>query len=364
MGRRFGNPAGVTSVTCTSFRDDAARQPSSAAVRQPASRESSSTCPATEGVSEEVAGALSPIVVFPVVVLAAFTGVDRSFSLSSAGPLVPGVDTVDAADEPDARRRVRNQTDSSSLKIGSSMVWSATGTVGCCGGVYGCGAGGVAGAAGVGRTPSPGGGVEELGATGGQVGGAAGLGTSADAGGGAVGRAEGAGTCGCAAVTASAPNPAVPSGRCRGMADWSCPLAPAAIRDSPGRRCGKGGTVAGGDGGVGAGGGGLAGGCWLGGVVPDGAEPAVVSHDGGEGHGGLLGDRSVPLRPEGAAPVKSDQAGRERPSPRAAGDSPCGEVASGPASNSAGEGCGRSGGAEGRLSNAKGVGRCGSLGGE
>lgn len=159
------------------------------------------------------------------------------------------------------------------------------------------------------------------------------------------------------------------------MPPWSAGPAPAAvIRDSPGRRCGSGGYGLGAGGadadgpGGGAGGGAGGGGADEGGPPSDGGGPAdgwlgdpdgealsgPVCHVVGAGHGGLAAaGRSMPLRPDGAAPVRSDQAGSGRPEPRGASGSlraggppdGGGGAASGLASNRAGEGCGRSGGA-------------------
>src|SRR5690606_37838180 len=146
MGRRFGNPAGVSSVTFTSASDDAARQPSSAAVRQ-FSGAPCSTGPAVLGVagSEAVTGAFSAIAAFPVVVPAAFTVANSGLPPSPAGwvpgVLASGVVLVGSSGVAGGRRRVRTQTDSSSVKIGSSTVWSPTGAGGGCGGTYGLGAG-------------------------------------------------------------------------------------------------------------------------------------------------------------------------------------------------------------------------------
>ena len=341
-------------------------------------------------------GAFSPIAAFPVVVLAAFTVAYSVLSPSPAGSR-SGVLPFDSTAGSGARRRVRNQTDSSSLKIGSSMVWSPTGTGGGCGGVYGVGAGGLGVASVAGPVTGEVDGAAapllveaagEVDATGGHTGGAAGLGTSkaGGAGCGTEGRVTaGGGTCGWGAVGASEPNSPAPVARGRGTDDWSVPVPPvtAVILDSPGRRCGSGGGLVGdgatgGDGWLAAGG---ALGCGgLGGAaLTDGSGP--VADDGhvvGGGHAGVACDiRSLPLCAEDEAPVRSDHAGSERPVFREVGGSVGEDGAAGedreagedgavgvnrPASSRAGDGCGRSGTESDRpLSSASGVaGRCGS----
>lgn len=149
MGIRLGNPASVVSVTGTSAAADAARQPSSAAVCQEGP-------PVGIGVAAivELLPVVVPFTVLGPAPLPPDTGSNRAGDDGSQVGVAGGApdggwdDAAEADGVPDAAagRRVRNQADSSSRKIGSSIVSSgrpasADGRFAVAGGRTGAGAG-------------------------------------------------------------------------------------------------------------------------------------------------------------------------------------------------------------------------------
>src|SRR5690606_3126418 len=136
MGTRFGRPAAVVSVTGTSAAAEAARQPSSAAVCQcevesrRGAESPAAPAPAPPGPVGMLIIDVLPVVV-PVPSCSAPAGAGHSWvSRPPDADRSPSTLAVEDAGPSGPARLVRNQADSSSWKIGSSIVSSTKGAAG------------------------------------------------------------------------------------------------------------------------------------------------------------------------------------------------------------------------------------------